>query len=84
MTSSSSHHGPHVGHTLQTVLFAGVVEVEAKEHALLARVNEVLQVPDLGLAQLVLDKVVAVGAGSDTLSAGADQSEEIYRTRIDQ
>ena len=45
MPSRSAHHRAHVGHTLEIVLFAGIMEVEAKEHALLARVDKVLKVP---------------------------------------
>ena len=43
-------------------LSAGIMKIEAEEQTLLTRDNEVLNVPDLSLAQLVLDNVVAVGA----------------------
>ena len=72
MSCCCPHHRAHVGQTLQAALLLQVEQVEAQEHALLARVDEVLDVPDLGLGQLVLDDVVAVAAAPREVIAGGD------------
>ena len=67
MTSSCSHHGAHVGHTFETALTIRVQQIEAGEQRFLTRVDEILDVSNLGFTKFVLNYIVTIATRSCTL-----------------